>query len=172
MVTHGCKQFHINRFMEVPMTSRYALWLGTGLMLMPVAHAAEKLSDAEVAGGFAFGFGMIMLIIALAVCFNALFIFMAARIVGLNGTFGTAITAVIWNFVLTIAFGILMVFLGPKLQGVHGMQWGMTLGTATLAIKIAYSGEFLKSFLTAVLSWILTIAVVLSFAYLVLGMFH
>jgi hypothetical protein len=138
------------------------------LMLPQLCLAAQspQLTDKEAAGILALGLGLIVLIIIVGVCFNALFIYLAARFTNLGGDFGTAIKAVIFNFFLSILAGIAMVVAGVK---GNGGQLLVGLLTSACAIKLAYQSDFGKAILAALISYVLTIAFVVGAAFVLIA---
>ena len=150
------------------LVQRPGIWaLACMLALGPLATAVAAPAGASATGSGAVA-GDILLVLAvafgmlvLAFLINAVFIHLAAGMVGLRGTFGTAFKASVLTFLLAIVLGILgavlSLFLSPAGSGVLNMVLWVLGGT--WAIQSAYSAGFGKALLTFFISLVVTIAI-------------
>lgn len=135
------------------------------------AQAAEPVS-----AGAAIGASILILVLGILIylCISGLFIHVAAGTLKLGGTFGTAVSAALWQILFSFLFGIalsllaVVVFpLAPAAPFVA--SWlGITMG-----IKQAYRCEFLQALLTGVLAWVFAVIAMtaLIFVLVVAGLF-
>ncbi|MBI3828337.1 MAG: hypothetical protein HY291_02400 [Planctomycetes bacterium] len=153
--------------------------LGVVALFVPCNAWAAPVSagDAATAG---LGLAMILAIVlgAFLIGFfiQAIFIHIAASLMGLRGTFGAAFKASIIAWVLGLLFGVLGTvlsnFVTPTLAG--GLNTAAWLLAGTLAIKSAYETGFISALVTYFLSLVVTIAILVAlwfffFAALVAG---
>lgn len=130
--------------------------------ISPVMAADPATFFAALGGAF----------VALAVFFviwlvlNAIFIHIAAHVMGFNASMGTAMRAVLWQvvfgFLLAIIFGVVSAVIpAVALVAPIVVQW---FGAA-LGIRQAYSVEFFRALIAAFLSglfaWVAIVAVVI-----------
>lgn len=152
-------------------------WLPCALMglvaLLAPCHAwAAPVSAGDVAAA-GIGLAMILAIIAgvflIGFFIQAIFIHIAASIMGLRGTFGAAFKASIIAWVLGIFFGVLATvlssFVTPVVAG--GLNSLVLLLAGTLAIKSAYETGFISALVTYFLSMAVTVAILVALWFFV-----
>ncbi len=140
---------------------------------------AAEATDAETAGAAAMllglGFTVVAAIFVLYLIFNAIFIHMAAGFMHLpNRRFGTACVAAFVNFLLSFVVPTLVSFIGGLILGALKIHSQALLGAlvvfavllpGTLAIKLSYGADFIKSFMTYIISLVLTVIAVVICAF-------
>lgn len=122
-----------------------------------MAQAADPVSPAAALGGVMIFLGVAFL---LAVVFSAIFIHLAAKLLGFSQTFGTAMFAVLWQMLFGVVLFVVLAMstaIVPALAAFAPFtQW---LG-ATLGIRQAYNTTFFRALAAAFLSGILTVVAV------------
>jgi hypothetical protein len=129
------------------------VWAATG------AAAKDAGALAAVLG---LGIGILLLVLVVGLLIEAVFIWMAAGLVGLpRSGLGVAFKAAFFTWILTIVFGFVSGFLAVALTppGASALSLLGSVLCGTLAIKAAYEAGLLKAFLTYVVSGILTVIV-------------
>jgi hypothetical protein len=112
------------------------------------------------------------LLVWLVIC--GFFIHIAAKITGIAKTFGYAVSAVLWQvlfaILLSIGFALMTMIFIPLAPAVPFLTHWLAM---SLGIRQAYSADFLRSVLTAVLASIFSamVAVGLVVLLVVLGLF-
>jgi len=135
----------------------------------------ENLQGLGFAGA---ALGVILVLAVVALLIQAVFIHMAAGLVGLrNAGFGRAFKAafIAWLLHLGLACTAGMVLgavaHGTLIQNAVGTLVGVAAGT--LGVKISYDEGLLKSFIAYILAFVLTVIVIfaLAFGLAALGLF-
>lgn len=137
------------------------------LSLAPAAFAAQGSSATPADVGAVLGAGLfvLLLVVLIALVFNAIFIHMASGIVNLpNRSFGKAFSAaiicLILSFVVPFALGLILGLAGIQSQGLQ-MAVGILalILPGTLAIMLSYGATFVSSLITYIVSFVLTVIV-------------
>lgn len=142
----------------------------SALALAPGAFAAQsapgtQATPADVGAVLGAGLVVLLLVLLVALVFNAIFIHMAAGIVDLpNRGFGKAFSAAVICLILTLAvpfgLGLILGAAGVQSQGMQAAAGILALILpGTLAIMLSYGATFMSSLITYVVSFILTVIV-------------
>lgn len=122
----------------------------------------------------AFGLAVFVLALLAYLLFHALFIRIAAGLLGLGGTFGTAFKAAFLGWVFLILFGLAAALTAPFLTplGASALQVAASFLAGTLAIQSCYRSGFFAALACYLLSIVLTVVLVagLVVALLMLGL--
>lgn len=158
------------RFCE--MAGRFAV---AGILTWIPAEVIAAESSTGSAAGLGAGLAVLGAILLGAVLLGfilqAIFIHIAASLMSLQGTFGTAFKASILAWLLGIALGIvgglLSPIFSPALAGVTNLAVWLLAGS--LAIKSAYRSGFGAALLTFILSSVLTIVILAALWFFVVA---
>ena len=144
------------------------------LAAVPSAAYAAQASRAETAGAVAvllgLGLGVLLLVFVLVFAVQAIFIWMAAGLVGLPRLgFGTAFRAAVYAWLLSIVFSALITILSGFLpEAAVAGGYVLSLLSGTLGIKSAYRSDFMSALLAWFVSGLLAVIVVLGAVFALL----
>jgi hypothetical protein len=148
--------------------------LSLAFAAVPGAAYAAQASDAKTVGAVAailgLGFGIVILLFVILFAVQAIFIWMAAGLVGLPQLgFGTAFRAAVYAWLLSIVFTALITTLSGFLPG-EALGGGILLSvlSGTLGIKSAYRSDFMSALLAWFVSGVLAVIVVLGVVFALL----
>jgi succinate dehydrogenase hydrophobic anchor subunit len=127
------------------------------------------LATAPATQGLAAGAALLFfcLFVFLSLVFSALFIHVAAGIMGIarGYTFGTAIKAVLWQILYVIVLSVLLVIVATVLPPIAVAAPLLPWFAATFGIQQAYAAPFFTSLVTAVISVLLVYALLFLCAF-------